>query len=618
MTMTPQRLCRMIDGAFAKTKGQRDARIKFMQQTVGRFSRNTAKYGDEAAKASPINLMATAINTLVPQLVFNDPRAKASTDLLAYRTYSVLLANGTTLVSKRTKFKDTLRLAVTDACFLAGFVKTGEAVADCVVEFGDGVDVNLTEPFMERVSPDDMILDPMARAWDEQGYLGNRYRADVDKLIEIGYGDPDELNKIAEDASYSSMLNKASDLSAVQNRDEPRRYVDLVEIWIPGDKRIVTMPYKTGKQYDKFVHDIAYGGPPKGQYHMLGFSAIPDNLLPAAPAGLWYDLHILGNRIARKIARQAERNKRVLAYEDDAEEDVDAIADANDGSTVRVQNLDKIKEVEYGGVSEKAYEWMTWVEQEFSKQAGSIDQLSGGGSDANTLGQAQMVQANSSVRLGDLQNIVYAFAGECLSDVAYSLHMDPMINLPLVRREGGQEVQDYYTPDARVGEWFDYHISVEPYSMARSDPNTDVRRKIEFATNVIPAAAQAAAMLGPGFKIGPYLTQMARQVGIDDADEWLNTDEVAQWIVLQAQLSQQTGSAGKGDKFANGGVGMPPPMLQPYLPGQPAPNPGQPAPGMTGPMGGISPGTEQAIAAQEAANPNQASTKSLALTRQGL
>jgi hypothetical protein len=41
---------------------------------------------------------------------------------------------------------------------------------------------------------------------------------------------------------------------------------------------------------------------------------------------------------------------------------------------------------------------------------------------------------------------------------------------------------------------------IEPFSMARPDPNTAVRRKIEFASSVIPAAAQAAMLLGPGFK----------------------------------------------------------------------------------------------------------------------
>lgn len=610
--LTPRRLSRQIEAAFAKTKNQRQARVKFISQYVGRFYRGGGKTGDEASKASPINLLHSAVNDLVPQLVFNDPRAKNETQLLAYREYANRLADGITHVSKRNKLKDTIRLVVTDGLFMAGFMKVGEAVGECVVEFGDGVDVNLTEPFMERVSPDDMILDPNARHWDEQAILGNRFRADVDKLIEIGYGDADKLNALADEATASSSKDRAEDISKVVGQsDESRRYVDLAEIWIPAEKRIVTIPYKPGGTVDDFVHEIEYSGPPKGQYHMLGFAYAPDNLLPIPAAGIFYDLHILGNRIARKIARQAERNKRVLAYEDDAEEDVEAIADTDDGNTVRVANLDKIREVEYGGVSEKAYEWMQWIKQSFNEQSGA-NQLGSTGDSAPTLGQEQIQQANESVRLGDMQGIVYSFVGDVMTDVGYYLHTDPLIDLPLVRRVDGVETQDYFNPDSRVGEWFDYNITVQPFSMARPDPNTAVRRKMEFATNVIPAAANAAAMLGPGFKIGPFLTSMAREVGIEDADEWLNTPEVAQFIQMNMLLSQKTGDPGKANQFVD-------PMMAMSLPGQAATfNPQQPNPSAMGPTGGISPGTEQSQAQQLATQEHQASTKALALSRGAL
>lgn len=617
MKLTPARLSRTLDSAFAKTKNSRSARVRFLSQFVGRFSKSNSRRGDEASKASPINLIYSAITTLVPNLVFNDPRAKAVTDLLAYRNYAELHGNAITLVSKRNRFKDTLRAVITDSIVMAGYVKTGLAVGSKTIEFEDGFQVHLTEPFLERVSPDDMILDPNARSWNEQAIVGNKYRADVDRLIEEGFGDPDELLKLAEEVGFSSKMDKAEDISKVpQQNDETRRYVELAEIWIPAEQRTVTMPYKAGATFDKFINEVGYSGPSEGYYHQLGLVETPDNLLPVAPAGIWYDLHILGNRIARKIARQAERNKRVLAYEDDAEEDVEAIAEANDGETVRVQSVDKIKELEYGGVSEKAYEWMNWIKVTFSDQSGAIENT-GTGQGEPTLGQAQMVQANQSVRLGDMQSIVYDFAGKCLTDVGYYLHTDPMIELPLVRRVNGTETQEYYNPDTRVGEWYDYHISIQPFSMARPDPNTAVARKIQFATNVIPAAAQAAGMLGPGFKIGPFLTTIAREVGIEDADEWLNTPEIAQWIQMNMMLSQKTGDPGKAGQFADP-MALMAGAMAPMLPGQPGMNPNQPNPSAQGPVGGIMPDTEQAIAAQQAARPNQASVKALAMTRRGV
>jgi len=507
------------------------------------------------------------------------------------------------------RFRDELRMAVVDAIFMAGFIKVGLAVGDrrlCI----EGVDVNVGETFAERVDPDDMILDPMARQWDEQAFVGNRYRADVDRLLDEGYGDPDLLRSLAEQVGYGSKLDRASDLSRASRlgSEEPRRYVDLVEVWLPYEQRVVTMPYSKGKSFDTFIHDSGFDGPATGPYHMLGFAPVPDNIMPLAPAGVWYDLHLLGNRIARKLARQAERNKRVLAYEDDAEEDVAQIADASDGETVRVTDLNKIKEVEYGGASDQSYAWMEWVKRNFSEQAGSMELLSGTGGGAPTATQAQMLQANTSVRVGDMQNSVYDFAASILGDVGFYLHTDPLIELPLIRRVDGVERQEMYTPEMRKGEWLSYNVSVEPFSMARPDPNTSLRRKMEFATNVIPAAAQAAQMLGPGFNVAAFLTRIAKEVGIDDADEWLNLPEMQKWMQTKMALSLKTGDAGKATATDSMMQSMP---IEGIM-GAPAPNPNQPNPSATGPTGGISVNTERAAAEQEASADVQ-STRDLAM-----
>jgi hypothetical protein len=80
------------------------------------------------------------------------------------------------------------------------------------------------------------------------------------------------------------------------------------------------------------------------------------------------------------------------------------IADADDGEAIPVENVDKIKEVKYGGTTQESYAWMDWVKNHFSEQAGNIDMLSGQGDNTNTATQAEMLQANSSVRLSDMQN----------------------------------------------------------------------------------------------------------------------------------------------------------------------------------------------------------------------
>jgi hypothetical protein len=168
----PASLSKAVDHSFSKFAHFRRARAAFMAQMVGRFYRRDK--GDGADKASPINLIYQAATTLIPNLVFNDPRAKVTTDLLAYKDYAELLGLAVDQTVRKLKLRDTLRAAIMDAIFMAGFVKTGLAVGDDVLMF-EGSQVPIGRPFAERVDPDDMVLDPMARSWDEQAFVGNRY-----------------------------------------------------------------------------------------------------------------------------------------------------------------------------------------------------------------------------------------------------------------------------------------------------------------------------------------------------------------------------------------------------------------------------------------------------------
>lgn len=593
MKITPQNVSKAINISFGKFDHFRRARGRFLSQMVGRFYQKTNPGDREDRKAAPLNLLASAVGTLVPNLVYNDPKIKVRTDVLAYRSYSDILELAGNHLIHRIDLRMALRKAIVDSIFMAGFIKTGISAADQYLTL-DGLDVELGQPYAERVDPDDMIFDPMARDWDEQSFIGNKFRANLDDLQESGLYNADLLDKLS--SRYDGMSqdsNRAErvmgDNSAQQYQSEVQRYVDLVEVYMPREKVILTLPYSKDKTFDQFLRVADHEGPDKGPYHMLGYTYVPDNILPVAPAMLWYDLHILGNRIARKLSRQAERIKRVLAYTSNAVEDVNEIAEADDGETVRVDDINNIKEVQYGGAGQESYDWMAWVKQHFSEQAGNIDLLNGTDTNTPTATQAQMLQANTSVRLADMQNMVYSFTAEISRDLVFFLHTDPLIELPLIQRQGGVEQQVVYSPEMRQGNWVDFNLRVQPFSMSRPDPNMAVRRKMEFATNVIPAAAQAAALLGPGFNVGAFLTQLARETGIEDADEWLNTPQMQAWIMQRMMM--QSGDPGK----AAGGV-VPP---VPGVASPPTVNPGQPNPAAMGPNGGISPDTEQAMAQQE-------------------
>ena len=531
--LTPQNLSKLVETSYDKFNHLRRARAKFLAQYSGRFFARSKPGDMEERKASPINMIYQAVNTLVPNLVFRDPKFKVRSEVMAYRGYADMLELAINKVGKDLKLRNELRMVIVDSLFLAGFMKTGIASSGEFLTLGN-IKVPLGEPFASRVDPDDMILDPMARAWDEQVLIGNRFRVLRQDLLDSGQFDPDEIRKMATRSDNKSQF-EAQYLSGDKQSEvrEVLDYVDLVELYIPRDQRVVTIPWTKGHIADKFLSSIDWSGPETGPYHMLGYAFIPDNLLPIPPVSLWYDLHILGNRIARKIARQADRLKRVLAYEGSAIQDAETIADADDGEAIKVENLGAIKEINFGGTTEDAYSFMSWTETKFSEITNNLDMLSGQKASAPTATQSEMLQSNSSVRLADLQNQVYDFTAEIGSDIGFYLHTDPLIELPLVKRVQGQDKQVVYTPEMREGKFFDYLLSVQPYSMAKPDPNMKVQHMLQFASNVIPAAASAAQILGPAFKIQAFLERIAQEIGLEEMDEIIDAPTFREWALTK-------------------------------------------------------------------------------------
>lgn len=528
---TPKKLARAAGVGFERMKHFRTARMKMMSQYVSRFY-SRQNMGESADKrAFPLNLMYQAVTTMVPNLVYNDPKARVSTNYMDYREYSSILELAINHLSNEIRLRDTLRMAITDAIFMCGWIKDGIGVSGQTLDL-DGALHDVGQPYCDRVDPDDMTVDPMARTMEEVYFIGNRFRAPRSSLLDSGLFKKDVVEGLPSRWDYPSWpeVTRLSQNAVSQDwveQEDLVEYVDLVEIYLPEQQAVVTLPYDPEGAGSKFLREVEYEGPETGPYHQLGFSWVPDNIMPVAPAMIWYDLHMMSNRIARKIARQAERQKSVLAYEASAWEDAADIVESNDGESVRVDDVDKIREITFGGAREDGYAYLEWSKQQFSEAAMNMDLISGNKSNEPTATQAELLQANSTVRLADMQNLVYDFTAKIMKDMMFFLHTDPLIELPLIKREQGLDRQVAYTPEMREGDWLDYNVSVVPYSMGRQDPNVKVRRLVEYMGNVIPAIANAFQMLGPAFNIEAALELSGREMGITELSEIINSQNLA-------------------------------------------------------------------------------------------
>jgi hypothetical protein len=91
--------------------------------------------------------------------------------------------------------------------------------------------------------------------------------------------------------------------------------------------------------FEDYLRVDDYYGVKEGPYTLLTLTPpVPGNPLPVPSVGIWNDLHVLANRMAKKIIEQAERQKDVMAYRAAAADDAEELRNASDGESVKVDD----------------------------------------------------------------------------------------------------------------------------------------------------------------------------------------------------------------------------------------------------------------------------------------
>ena len=162
--------------------------------------------------------------------------------------------------------------------------------------------------------------------------------------------------------------------------------------------------------------------------------------------------------------------------------------------------------------------------------------------------------------------------------IAWYLHHDPLIDIPLTKRtSGGEEIQLSLTPEQRQGDFLKYVFKIVQRSMSRLDPTIRSKRIMEFGTNILPAAANTAMIMmqmGMPFNLQRYLTRLAEELGIGDwVQDLFNDPEFERKLQLYMAMGpQNSGKAGGGSITSEGVMqNQGNPLARPVLtPGQEA------------------------------------------------
>jgi hypothetical protein len=567
----------------------------FLSNYVGPYyDKALGKVGSEA-----LNLIYHAIRNLLPNIAMSFPKHTVTSRFLASAQYAELLGLALEYDDVEQDMKNKIRAVIVDAIFTLGIFKTGIAESDSVQVFEEGQPgIDAGTVYTETVDFDNFAVDPDTKAhlFADARWAGELIKIPRGSLLESGlYNNEliEQLPRVGEERTRKV----ASDLSKNninQNSGDFMDEVEVAELWVPGANVLITIPGGRDVSFDDYLRIDDYYGPKTGPYRYLSLSPpVPGNSLPVPQVGVWNDIHKLANEMAEKIIEQSRAQKDILVVKPGATDDAEAIRDEPDGGVVTVDDPDAAQVRSLGGQRNSNETQMATLTNWFNMMASNPQALAGDAQPGvGSATEARILQGNANIGLEDAKDLVYDFVAKQASDRVWYWHVDPLIEVPLIRRDQipaqfaqsqfgpvlqsparTEEVQVFLTPEARRGDYLHFTFKIQSESMSRKDQATRFAEFMDFAVKIMPAAFQAAQVafqMGIPFNVQVFIVEAAKARGIEWMDSVFGDPTFqARWMQVMMSGPSPQGSQGSAQAGSPGQTQNPlAAVLQNGQPGQ--------------------------------------------------
>ena len=505
-------------------------------------------YSNTPTSRRPMNMVARAVKLLMPLLASKNPQAMTRARIVELSPAAEILRLTLNHLSGKIRLGATLREVVLNALFYMGIIKKGICTGGPQIKDAYGIYHDSGQLFCDSVHPEDYKFDISARKKEELDWEMNWFYVPAEYIFDSGmYSNYDKLSI----AYGKDIKNSAEGIAKgnIKHFDSLKPYVRLGEVYIPSENVLLTIPDEgEGTQP---IRTVDYTGPVGGPFDLLSFDTFPESIVPIAPLFVNLDLHYFINIMTRKMARQANREKKVLAYQGNASEDAERIANASDGDSVKVDDINAIKEIEYGGTADASYKWVEWLNARWSEQLGNANLIGGLKAEAGTLGQEQMMLANASAGIDDMIGQVHNLLKGIFETFAFHIFTDPFLDITVSKRKAGlYNIPVRLTADTREGDFWSYNWDVEPYSMQRMNPQMRMRRIMEIVQGIIIPTLPLAMQQGVQLNVPQLVKSISRDMDLTDSeiDEFYN-------VIAKAQSSLGPYQPSKGVSDASGASG---------------------------------------------------------------
>lgn len=476
----------MIDLHDKRVRGRLLTAIKTSRQAMSPFRKvrkefirdfSGSWYSENGARnRTLVNLMNQTARIYTVALAANNPQAMVSTPLAESWPFAKRFEVNLNLLISDMNMGKTFRAIVLDAFFCLGcgvvMMRDTNTRFHGLLESEEDVWLDPGEPWMNRVSLDDLLLDMTAKELTKMRFCGHRYRADFEKVMaEPGYD-----KKVQEKLSPTSKTSvddpdRAQEIAAGTEVDdgELKPMIWLQDVWVAENNTVSTM---TVEQSLPPLLEREWTGSQAGPYKFLSLGDVPDNVIPVSPAVNLKGLHDLQNRLHRRMEKDSDAHRIVNAYSPGGADDAEVIRKARRNGWVRMNDPKGIQQVEIGGVDQRDQALSLFIQDEYDRLAGNLQAMGGLGPQASTVGQEELIHGQVSRMVADMRMSVVSFASDCILDLGRLMWEDQNLELQssIPIGNSGIEVQSNWTPDNRVGKFEDFNFRVEEYSMVFKTP----------------------------------------------------------------------------------------------------------------------------------------------------
>jgi len=514
----PVRLQQAIKDCERYTKSMRSQRQIILNRYASQYYTDN-NYPEQllalSNKARPINMVFRYITIMLPYLAQYMPRTYVSPKGNSlYRNTADMLSLALTHLKKEIRYRDTFRATVLDALMYIGAIKIG-MYPKTQIEWG-GETHEAGQVYADPIDPDDLIFDVGARRQADLLFIGNKYRLPLKYVVESGlYKNYDRLKKA--NRIYGNESPEAITKANVRDESYHELYdmVELYDVYMVNEGILLTLPTQgEGEKILRTVDMLPEGGP----YELLSFHTFPGSLLPVPPAYNALDLDEAVNRIGRRLDRQLKGQKTVLAYEGGAADDANRISKAADGATIKVSNINQIKEITYGAPQGDNILVAEWFIKQFSEQQGNLNTLGGIRSESKTLGQEKLKANSAQGTVEDMYEGVMDFGTRIERKMAWYLMADPYISIPMIKEIPGVSggISLTYDNETRDGDFLDYNFEMSAYSSQGKSPEVVYQQLLSSINQVVLPFLDVAQQQGMTVDVQKLVEATSKYTESDD------------------------------------------------------------------------------------------------------